>query len=171
MRTSIVNVYKSKVSPTKILIQQNLQMNNKLATSELRYASQNAGRLTRKNYLAEMLDMFIYMSTMPISVWKTLANFLSQRLQQRRLGGEGGVLGWLPIFPSLVPPSRQFIDIDVGVLQDCAIWISLWFTAFQSLFIFLRWLRKCKIASQQSQQNHHHHYHQRDCDVQLCRAG
>ena len=167
MRTSIVNVYKSKVSPTKILIQQNLQMNNKLATSELRYASQNAGRLTRKNYLAEMLDMFIYMSTMPISVWKTLANFLSQRLQQKKFGEGGG----LPIFPSLVPPSRQFIDIDVGVLQDCAIWISLWFTAFQSLFIFLRWLRKYEIASQQSKQNHHHHEPQHDCDVQLCRVG
>ena len=98
MRTSIVNVYKSKVSPTKILIQQNLQMNNKLATSELRYASQNAGRLTRKNYLAEMLDMFIYMSTMPISVWKTLANFLSQRLDQKRLGEGGGGGGGCPYF-------------------------------------------------------------------------
>ena len=154
----------------KKMTQQNLQMNNKSTTLELRFASSKCRLLNSKECLAEMLDMFIYMSTMPISVWKTLANFLSQRLQQRRLGGEGGVLGWLPIFPSLVPPSRQFIDIDVGVLQDCAIWISLWFTAFQSLFIFLRWLRKYKIASQQSKQNHHHHP-QHDCDVQLCRAG
>ena len=150
----------------KKMTQQNLQMNNKSTTLELRFASSKCRLLNSKECLAEMLDMFIYMSTMPISVWKTLANFLSQRLQQKRFGEGGG----LPIFPSLVPPSRQFIDIDVGVLQDCAIWISLWFTAFQSLFIFLRWLRKYKIASQQSKQNHHHHP-QHDCDVQLCRAG
>ena len=109
MVTSVVNVDKSKSISPKILIQQNLRMNNKLATSELRYASQNAGRLTQKNYLAEMLDMFIYMSTMPISVWKTLANFLSQRLDQKRLGeGGGGGVAHISISGSAISPIYRY---------------------------------------------------------------
>ena len=110
MRTSIVNVYKSKVSPTKILIQQNLQMNNKLATSELRYASQNAGRLTRKNYLAEMLDMFIYMSTMPIGL-ENFGQFLepaSTTEEVGRGGGGSGLVAHISISGSAISPIYRY---------------------------------------------------------------